>query len=267
MIHKKPSLLLTKSIFGALLMAFSLTCESDPTGSHDKLPQQLSILSGAGNGTIVAYDSPNRNTKPDTLTLDFTYSQIDFSAIHAYALLSADSFIWHSDTLFTTGNGKARAQWIPKDNPAFFAFCGRRTGFCILSTAEITVKSDTFTLIGNKAVELVSSIPQDTLFSNDTFVIEYRINSDKISNIQVFLSSGSEDDTSAAWIELDAPAVRIEDTPPIRVLRKAFIPSRFGDLFDSNATYTIKFLLRDYGVSDPSATLTTNSLTFTNRNR
>lgn len=245
-----------------LLTACLLTCDSDPAK-----PPELSIISLAGNGTFVAYDSPNRITKPDTISLDFAYAHIDFSAIYASAILSADSFIWSPDTLFTTGKGTARAQWVPKNNPGNFIFCGRRTGYCILSTTEITVKSDPFTLIGSKAVELVSQIPQDTLFSDDTFYIEYRINSDKISNIQVFLDSGSKDDTVETWIELDDPAVRIEDIPPIRILRKAFIPSRFGDLFESNATYTITFLLRDYGVSDQTAKLITNSLTFTNRNR
>jgi hypothetical protein len=235
---------------GLLLQMFILSCDHASQLPVDTGRPQFSNCTSLSNRVFVAYESPNRFTKPDTVRFSFNYTEIAFDAIKLTASIDSGESWMALDDMQATSDSTASAVWIPREETQVFDYCGKKQCTLKLSatTTDTSFESDPFTVIGSMAIRLDSPLSNDTFSFDDTVVIRYVANTDMVSNVQVFFTH----DTTGDWFEITGATSRINDESPIRTMQTLFIPSKYAENIPEDTAQPILFLLRDYNSPQPS---------------
>jgi hypothetical protein len=232
-----------------------LTC--DPNSAPE--PPEFSDLTLLGGKRFVAYVSPDRGSKPDTVAVSCTFSGMAFHSIEAAVTVdSGVSWITIPESMRRDGN-RVILRWVPGDDSVNFSYFGEKGCRIRISDTASTefIESDPFVIIGPQPLILLSPHGGETFSLNDTIAVNYQTNSDRISNIRVFFINNIVDD----WIELKNTKLIDYTSPPIRSYKTFFVPLDYESVFGYYVVSPVRFLLKDYGVNAlPNSTIVSGDI-------
>jgi len=224
-------------------------------------PTEFSNLTPLTGKRFVAYFSPDRRSKPDTVKVSVELSGMAINAMKAKVTIdSGDSWISLED-IIPESSSRATIRWIPGDDTVHFGYFGEKECFIRISdiSSAAEIQSDSFKIIGFLPVILLSPKDGESFSMNDTIAINYQTNNDLISNIQVFFRNELMRDT--AWEEIIARKLLDASTPPFRSLTALFYPYDCDTIITNHPEKPIRFLLKDYGSSLPNSSIISGGIT------
>ena len=233
-----------------LLLTCDISSPPEVSGFRD--------ITTIGGNRYVAYVSPDRWSKPDTVTVSCGFSGMAFTAIEAAVTIdSGVSWIAVNDYLGVNGT-TVTLRWIPGDDSINFSYFGEKECRIRISDTASTefIESDPFVIIGPRPLSLLSPRGGETFSLNDTIAVNYLINSDRISNIRVFFTN----DTIGNWLEMTVTKLIDDTSPPIRSFTTLFIPLDYESVSDSLLLSPVRFLLKDYNSPLPNGSIESGNI-------
>jgi hypothetical protein len=244
-------------VFAALLGG----CNSSPT-APDNSPIVSNLVVLGGKLYDVAYKSPDLThlNKVDTIKISFSYNSSKVKSIAVRATIDSQKTWLAVADVSPTGSGKADLAWIPKNDPAAFAYFGKKEAYVrVLDTISGEhIDSDSFSIYGSVPYVLSSPKRKESFAATDTISIAYMQNQDLSSNISVGFIIPS--DTGYVNISDRSEAVLISRSLPIKNFVMKFVPQDFADKA-GNFSAPITIFIADYG--GPSTILQADSITIT----
>ena len=227
-----------------LTVVLFLGCKNTATAPDDS--PVFGNLGSLGGKLYVAYKPPYSGEKSDTVTISFSYNPSKAKSIAVRATLDSQKTWIHLADVGTNSSGKAALRWIPKDDPASFAYCGKKEAFIRVldSFAGEHIDSDTFAIIGSIPYALSSPQRKETFAITDTIPIAYMQNQDLSSNISVGFLIPS--DTGYVNITDKNETVLESRSLPIKNFVTKFVPQDFADRA-GNFSAPITIFIADYG--------------------
>ena len=238
-----------------ILLLFSLSCITDPQQSES----DLKILTQPAGKRFVAYLSPDRIEKPDSVKLTVSFSGFSLDKITAEATIDSGANWFPLPAPVADGKTGGTLLWSPRLDSARFDYFGEKQ--CVIRVlsveANLTDESDPLVIIGTVPVINTAPVPGDTFQITDTIPISYLVNSDRISNIRTFFRT----DSSAQWIEISGTATRIDGLPsPFKSFSIRFSPAPYDTLFSTLPGNSVEFLLKDYFSPLPNNSIIINGI-------
>lgn len=243
------------SVPALLFLAFCISCTA-PEQEYN-----LGDLEVTNGHHFVAYRSPNRYLKPDTVFATWKYTGPDAAKLEIAITFADDSTYVIVENTVSSRNDAIELRWVPGADTMHFNYFGDRE--CIFSVSdeksEITLTSEPFTVTG--PVPLKIDFPETAIDHpfEDTLFLQYRINSDRISQIRIFY----ENRLTPKWIEyIKDPSNKILNSPsPITGFEVPFIPSEADTQIVNHPEEPIRFLFKDYQSPFAGSALETDEIT------
>ncbi|MBN1306369.1 MAG: hypothetical protein JXA18_00530 [Chitinispirillaceae bacterium] len=239
-----------------LLAVLLPTCERPPSSEYPAF-SDLTALTGK---RFVAYVSPDRKSKPDTIVISWNFSGMMMQSINAEATVdSGGSWILLPEVLHDGGN-QATLRWVPGDDTVHFSYFGEKECFIRISdtSSAVVIESDRFLILGPHPIILLAPRGGETFSLNDTVSINYQTNNDRISNIRVFFMH----DEMTDWKEISETTLRTDDSnPPLRSFTTYFTPFIWDTLITNHHGAPIRFLLKDYNSPLPNSSIISDAIT------
>ena len=254
---RKLHYLATLIIF-TIIIAFFSNCVSP-----DEPAVSLSDLQITNGPRFVAYYSPNRYLRPDTIHANWKYTGSNGDAVKATITILFDTTIIPVSILTATDN-VMELHWVPGTDSEHFSYFGDRN--CILTItsdeSETTLTSDTLIVTGPLPLSLDHPASALTHSMNDTLYIRYRINNDRISQIRIFYDNNT---ITPDWIEhICDPSETVSHTPsPLTAYVIPFVPSTADTDLTNHPEEPIRLLLKDYGSDFEGSEIVSEEITLT----
>jgi hypothetical protein len=208
----------------------------------------------------VAYISSDREVKPDTITASWNTTGIASSNVTIDASIDSGANWFPVTEDITLTNSTVTLKWFPGNDTNHFSYFGEKNVKIRISdtTTAISHESGYFPIIGALPVELESPEEGEALPLNDTIILLYRVNTDRISRIRTFFISDAIDE----WVEFTDATTLIDDsTPPFKTFNVPFIPLDYDTTITNHIDIPIRFMLKDYNSPLPTGTIITGDFT------
>ena len=212
------------SVAMALWMLVQCTDLSvSPEISISSLPRRL----------YVAYTSPDRIEKPDTLALTFTYSSSVDGPVAVHLTMDSGATWTALDEIGLSDSGTDTFTWVPKTaDSAIIRYFGKKSAWLQLSDTRsgITVVSDTFRIIGALPVA-VEPLENDTFAASDTILIAYGQNVDISGFFTVLFKSEPMTD----WVTAVTGTEQVRRDLPFRFYETKLVPDDYREEVNEKA--------------------------------
>lgn len=210
---------------------------------------------------FVAYVSPNRKLKPDTVHLEWEFSGLNGKGIFAEATIDSGNTWIPLDNRVTYSGNAASLVWVPGNDTSHFNYFGEKQ--CVISiqhrTSSVTALSDTFTIIGPVPVILDTPETGASFSIDDTVIFKYRTNSDHNSQFRFFFMHDAMDE----WMEQeDDDKVSVESALPMSEYTLLFVPAEWDTLLSNHIGEPVRFMLKDYKSPLPTSTVILEDIYF-----
>ncbi|MBN1575983.1 MAG: hypothetical protein JW913_05485 [Chitinispirillaceae bacterium] len=248
---------LIRTSTGLLIVFFLLlTCASTPIPPSPS----FSDLTPLAWKRFVAYVSPDRQSKPDTVTVSWNFTGMTKQSIKAEATIDSGASRIPLPQVLQDGDNRATLRWVPGDDTVNFSYFGEKKCLIRLSDTQsaVTIESDSFTILGSLPMILHSPRGGETFSMNDTVPVKYQSNGDRISQIRVFFMH----DEMETWKEIIGTTGRTDDAdPPLRSFTTLFIPLAWDTLITNHPDTPVRFLLKDYNSPLPNSSIVSGDIT------
>ncbi len=208
---------------------------------------EISILSSL-HRLYVAYTSPDRIDKLDTLVLTFNYSSSVDGPVNVHLTMDSGATWTDLAAISLTGSGSDNFTWVPKTaDSAITQYFGKKSAWLQLSDSrsEVTVLSDTFDIIGALPV-VVEPLEKDTFTASDTILIAYAQNVD----ISGFFTVLFKSDPMTDWVTVVSGTEQVRRDLPFRFYETKLVPADYRDEVNEKAgddySEPISILIADY---------------------
>jgi hypothetical protein len=237
-----------------LLFLLVTNCHFNPAPQTEATFSDLTPMSGK---QFVAYPSPDRRIKPDSILFSWNMGSIDPEKVTVIARLQPERDL-QVPVIRPTQNARGQIVWVPGTDTAAFNYFGKKKCVFLLfnQNNEHTAISDTFVIIGTLPVALQSPAHGMHYSLNDSIPINYQTNTDLTSNIRIFFRN----DSMPNWIEIIGTTKRIADEPPLRSFTTVFIPRTWESYVTASPSLPIRFFLKDYNSPLPNSSYTSGDI-------
>jgi hypothetical protein len=249
-------LFMTGLLYAFLLIIF-LHCEDNNPVSGNNAPAFSELIFRSSSKTYVAYASPDRMVRPDTVSMSFNYNSSKVTSIRVQATLDSQRTWISIGTIIPNSSNSGSFSWVPlKENTATINYFGRKN--CCIRLSDSTLDSieyltsDTFSIIGTVSFVLLSPKGGESLGANDLIDILYNQNQDLSANISVCYSTSCSDPKSETciWEQNFGTTEKLSQSQslPIKCFKTSFVPKELADARSSvNLNDPFVILLADYG--------------------
>ena len=227
-----------------LMLLVQLHC--DPVSGDAGIPEISNISSL--NPVYVAYTSPDRIERPDTVTFSFKYTSSVKGPVEVRLTLDSGT-TWHSiGNVAPEGNLTETFSWVPGNaDSTVIGYFGKKQAVIELfdRSSETTADSDPFVLIGTLPV-LVQPLALTTIDSGDTIHVRYVQNVDISGYFTVLFKS----DEMTDWVTVTTGTDQVLRDLPLRYYETKIVPADFledvNEKDGNDFAQPIRVLVADY---------------------
>lgn len=205
-------------------------------------------ISSSLHRRYVAYTSPDRIDKLDTLVITFNYSSSVDGPVDVHLTMDSGATWIALAAVSLTGRGTDNFTWVPKTaDSTTIQYFGIKSAWLRLSDSRsgVAVHSDTFDLIGALPV-MVEPLESETFNVSDTILIAYGQNVD----ISGFYTVLFKSDPMTDWVTVVSGTEQVRMKLPLRFYETKLVPADYRDEVNEKAgndySDPISILLADY---------------------
>ena len=232
------------TIIASLAIMAHLHC--NPVDRTDP-PPEISNISSL-SPVYVAYTSPDRMERPDTVSFSFDYTSSVKGPVEIWITIDSGTSWFSAGSAELDGSGTGSFIWIPKDaDTSKISFFGKKEGRIKLldQNTDAQAVSDTFTLFGKHPM-LVTPLERTSFAEDDTILVAYGQNVD----ISGFFTVLFKSDGMSDWVTVTTGTEQVLRDLPLRYYQTKFVPGDFLDEVNEkegdNFADPIRILVADY---------------------
>ena len=170
-----------------ILLAAVMLLGCVESGTNTDQSPALSNMAILGDKLYVSYLSPDPLVKFDTIWISFNYNASKVKSIDIWATLDSEKTWISLGGVFPNNSKKASFEWVPKNYPTAFNYCGKKEAFIRVrdTSSNEHIDSDPFLIVGRVPYVLSSPKRKETFSITDTIQILYTQNQGHRADISV----------------------------------------------------------------------------------